>query len=193
LLPKELFHVSAQTPLGFEDKDNSTSTVWLAVVIFGRDMSLGIAAIYYRYASLPAPKTFMRYWDFSIPSAEVHPTNVSKWNTFLQLGLIGATTTLPLLTESVLPGALASIDFEAAVKGMQFVVAGTTLWSGASYLWTKDAVRILGTNEELKRKQGFRGRMVLGVSFAAFLALAVELWRRESNDPNANAKNRPKA
>jgi cardiolipin synthase len=145
-------------------------------------MSLGIAAIYYRYASLPAPKTFMRYWDFSIPSAEVHPTTVSKWNTFLQLGLIGATTTLPLLTEDVLPSALASIDFDTAVKGMQFLVAGTTLWSGASYLWTKDAVRILGTNEELKRKQGIRGRMVLGVSFAAFLALAVELWRRQTND-----------
>jgi cardiolipin synthase len=164
--------------------------VWLAAVIFGRDMSLGIAAIYYRYASLPTPKTFMRYWDFSIPSAEVHPTNVSKWNTFLQLGLIGATTTLPLLTENVLPGALAAIDFEAAVKGMQYVVAGTTLWSGASYLWTKDAVRILGTNEELKRKQGIRGRMVLGVSFAAFLALAVELRRRETNGAANEAENR---
>jgi cardiolipin synthase len=156
-------------------------------------MSLGIAAIYYRYASLPAPKTFMRYWDFSIPSAEVHPTTVSKWNTFLQLGLIGATTTLPLLTENVLPGALAAFDFEAAVKGMQYVVAGTTLWSGASYLWTKDAVRILGTNEELIRKQGFRGRMVLGVSFAAFLAVAVELRRREKDDAVTEVEDPPES
>lgn len=142
-------------------------------------MSLGIGAIYYRYASLPAPKTFMRYWDFSIPSAEVHPTTVSKWNTFLQIGLIGATTTLPLLSNNTLPGALSAVDFDAVVRGMQYLVAGTTLWSGASYLWTKDAVRILGTNEELKRKQGIRGRMVLGASFAAFLGLAVELRRRE--------------
>jgi cardiolipin synthase len=142
-------------------------------------MSLGIGAIYYRYASLPAPKTFMRYWDFSIPSAEVHPTTISKWNTFLQIGLIGATTTLPLLTNNALPGVLSAIDFVSVVKGMQYLVAGTTLWSGASYLWTKDAVRILGTNEELKRKQGIRGRMVLGVSFAAFLVLAVELRHRE--------------
>jgi cardiolipin synthase len=167
--------------------------VWLAAVIFGRDMSLGIAAIYYRYASLPAPKTFMRYWDFSIPSAEVHPTTVSKWNTVLQLGLIGATLTLPLLTENALPGALASIDFVAAVKGMQIMVAATTLWSGASYLWTKDAVRILGNNKDLIKKQGIRGRVVLGMSFAAFLALAVELRRRESNDAVIDIENRPDA
>ena len=52
--------------------------VWLAVIILGRDFSLGIAALYYRYISLPPPKTFSRYWDFSLPSAEVHPTNISK-------------------------------------------------------------------------------------------------------------------
>ena len=142
-------------------------------------MSLGIAAIYYRYASLPPPKTFVRYWDFSIPSAEVHPTDISKWNTFLQLGLIGSTLVLPLLTDAVLPGSIGSSDVHTTVHGLQFLVAGTTLWSGASYLWTKDAVRILGTDEDLKRKQGFRGRMVLGVSFATFLGLAGELARRQ--------------
>jgi len=52
--------------------------VWLAVIILGRDFGLGIAAIYYRYISLPPPKTFMRFWDFSLPSAEVHPTQISK-------------------------------------------------------------------------------------------------------------------
>jgi phosphatidylglycerophosphate synthase len=52
--------------------------VWLAVIILGRDVGLGIAALYYRYISLPPPKTFSRYWDFSLPSAEVHPTTISK-------------------------------------------------------------------------------------------------------------------
>jgi phosphatidylglycerophosphate synthase len=52
--------------------------VWLAGIILGRDIGLGIAAFYYRYISLPAPKTFMRFWDFSLPSAEVHPTTISK-------------------------------------------------------------------------------------------------------------------
>lgn len=72
-------------------------TVWLAVVILGRDVGLAISAIYYRYISLPPPKTFTRYWDLSIPSAEVHPTTISKVNTALQLGLIGLTTATPVI------------------------------------------------------------------------------------------------
>lgn len=63
----------------------------LAVLILGRDIILGIAAIYYRYISLPPPKTLARYWDFSLPSAEVRPTDISKVNTALQLALVGCT------------------------------------------------------------------------------------------------------
>ncbi|MCJ1375501.1 hypothetical protein MMC20_006738 [Loxospora ochrophaea] len=70
--------------------------VWLAAVILSRDVLLGFAAIYYRYISLPPPKTFARYWDFSLPSAEVHPTGISKVNTALQLALIGSTISIPL-------------------------------------------------------------------------------------------------
>ena len=63
----------------------------LAVLILGRDVILGLAAIYYRYISLPPPKTLARYWDFSLPSAEVRPTAISKVNTALQLLLVGWT------------------------------------------------------------------------------------------------------
>jgi len=145
------------------------SPVWLATLILGRDISLAIAAIYYRYASLPAPKTMARYWDFSLPSAEVHPTTVSKFNTFLQLILIGVTTTLPLVPT------VGGLDVQPMAKGLQYVVAATTLWSGASYAWIKNAVTILGTDEELKRKQGVRGRAIIGVSFAAVVGLALVL------------------
>lgn len=71
--------------------------LWLATIILGRDAGLGVAAIYYRWISLPPPKTFSRYWDFSLPSAEVHPTTISKYNTFLQLALIGLTTAAPVV------------------------------------------------------------------------------------------------
>jgi cardiolipin synthase len=84
-------------------------TVWLAGIILGRDVGLGMAAIYYRWISLPPPKTFTRYWDFSLPSAEVHPTTISKYNTALQLALIGATTAMPLLT----------VDVSTAMTAMQ--------------------------------------------------------------------------
>jgi cardiolipin synthase (CMP-forming) len=93
---------------------------------------------------------------------------MSKFNTFLQLALIGATTALPLVPD--VGGRVA-----AGVVGLQWVVLGTTMWSGGSYVWRKDVVKILGTDEELKRKQGFRGRMILGSSFASFLVLAAYL------------------
>lgn len=72
-------------------------SVWLATIILGRDVGLAMSAIYYRWISLPPPKTFARYWDFSLPSAEVRPTTISKYNTFLQLALVGLTTAAPVL------------------------------------------------------------------------------------------------
>ncbi|KAM0334079.1 hypothetical protein ACHAQA_001099 [Verticillium albo-atrum] len=107
--------------------------VWLAGIILGRDVGLGLSAIYYRWISLPPPKTFSRYWDFSLPSAEVHPTTISKYNTFLQLALIGLTTAAPVIGH----------DISTPLTIMQYIVATTTVWSGASYIYTKDAVKIL--------------------------------------------------
>ena len=74
---------------------------WLASLILLRDVGLGVAAIYYRWISLPAPKTMARYWDFSLPSAEVHPTGISKFNTFLQLLLVGAGVALPVVPAAI--------------------------------------------------------------------------------------------
>ncbi|MCJ1227052.1 hypothetical protein MMC12_003707, partial [Toensbergia leucococca] len=114
----------------------------LAILILGRDIGLGIAAIYYRYISLPPPKTFSRYWDFSLPSAEVHPTGISKVNTALQLALIGWTMGMPLLA-----GRGMEVLAGQGLLGMQYLVATTTVWSGASYVYSKDAVKILRPEE----------------------------------------------
>ncbi|QSZ35833.1 hypothetical protein DSL72_006955 [Monilinia vaccinii-corymbosi] len=120
--------------------------IWLATIILGRDIALAISAIYWRWVSLPPPKTFSRYWDFSLPSAEVHPTTISKYNTALQLGLIGATTALPLI----------SWDLGVAMTGFQYLVATTTIWSGMSYIYTKDAVKIVNqqsvAQKEIERR-----------------------------------------
>ncbi|QIW98592.1 hypothetical protein AMS68_004110 [Peltaster fructicola] len=133
---------------------------YLATLILGRDASLALAAIWYRYASLPAPKTFARYWDFSLPSAEVHPTTVSKYNTFLQLILIGSTLALPVITADnhhlgmLHDLGLGKLDLHQAMLGLQILVAGTTVWSGLSYAFLKNAVTIIGSNEALKARQG---------------------------------------
>ena len=138
----------------------------LAFLILGRDILLSLAAVYYRYISLPPPKTFARYWDFSLPSAEVHPTGISKVNTALQLGLIGWT-----MGTMAVGGDLGWWGPEGALKAMWYVplevapaprfrrlrslgltrqmirylVGTTTVWSGASYIYTKDAVKILSS------------------------------------------------
>ncbi|OBT99106.1 hypothetical protein VE01_02349 [Pseudogymnoascus verrucosus] len=117
--------------------------VWLAFIILGRDVGLGISAIYYRWISLPPPKTFTRYWDFSLPSAEVRPTTISKYNTALQLGLIGATTAMPLIP----------FELGATMTGFQYLVAATTIWSGASYVYSKDAVKILSQKKDEKKDE----------------------------------------
>ncbi|PHH74080.1 hypothetical protein CDD80_3323 [Ophiocordyceps camponoti-rufipedis] len=107
--------------------------VWVATIILGRDICLGLAAIHYRWVSLPPPKTFARYWNFSLPSAEVRPTTISKYNTFLQLILVGLTTAAPLM----------DIDISLPLTILQYIVAVTTMWSGLSYIVSKDAVKIL--------------------------------------------------
>lgn len=153
--------------------------VWLATLILGRDVSLAVAAIYYRYASLPPPKTLARYWNFSLPSAEVHPTGVSKFNTFLQLLLLGTTTALPVagpVVDTFLQDlSSGSLHMAGAMTAAQILVAGTTVWSGASYLWTKNAVKILGPDSEERKKLILvNGRLIIGASFASVGGLA--LW-----------------
>ncbi|OJJ43752.1 hypothetical protein ASPZODRAFT_135775 [Penicilliopsis zonata CBS 506.65] len=81
---------------------NGSIPVWLAVIILGRDLALSFSAIYYRWISLPPPKTMARYWDFSLPSAEVKPTAISKVNTALQLVLVGSAMAMPLIPEAIL-------------------------------------------------------------------------------------------
>jgi cardiolipin synthase len=105
----------------------------LAAIILGRDVLLSLSALYIRYSTLPNPKTFSRYWDFSLPSAEVRPTTISKVNTALQLLLMGTTTVTPILP----------IDIGLQLHGLQWLVATTTIWSGLSYVFTQDAVRVV--------------------------------------------------
>ncbi|KAI0664229.1 CDP-alcohol phosphatidyltransferase-domain-containing protein [Cubamyces menziesii] len=114
----------------------------LAAIILGRDVLLSLSAFYIRYITLPPPKTFTRYWDFSIPSAEVRPTGISKVNTALQLLLMGVTTVSPILP----------FEISAPLQALQWVVAGTTIWSGASYVFAKDGFRVISSASTTKTR-----------------------------------------
>ncbi|KAI9741949.1 MAG: cardiolipin synthase [Cirrosporium novae-zelandiae] len=122
--------------------------LWLMGLIIGRDACMAIAAIPIRYMSLPPPKTMTRYWDMSIPSAEVHPTWISKLNTALQMGLLVITTALPIING----WDLGSFDVGGAMIVLQYVVGTTTVLSGVDYAMSKDAVKFL-TPEEVEKRQ----------------------------------------
>ncbi|KAF7717648.1 Uncharacterized protein PECH_002975 [Penicillium ucsense] len=124
-----------------------TVVVWLAVIILGRDVGLALSAIYYRWISLPPPKTMARYWDFSLPSAEVKPTEISKINTALQLVLVGSAIALPVMPEAI----ISTWHLSEAMTGFQYLVAATTVWSGLSYVFSNNAVKIL-TKEEIQKR-----------------------------------------
>lgn len=115
--------------------------IYMAVLILGRDFLLGLSALYFRYISLPAPKTFIRYWDFSIPSAEVHPTTISKYNTFLQMLYVGCSLINPVLVNAV-SSDLAGY-FTMGLTGLEYTTATTTVLSGLSYVFSRNAVKIL--------------------------------------------------
>ncbi|KKA23284.1 Phosphatidyl synthase [Rasamsonia emersonii CBS 393.64] len=149
---------------------NGSMPVWLAVLILGRDIGLSISAIYYRWISLPPPKTMARYWDFSLPSAEVKPTGISKVNTALQLLLVGSSMALPVVPDWLsgawglsdgmiglqvwktgLPVRSAVLKPHAGWLVVGYLVAITTIWSGLSYVFSKDAVKIL-TKKEIQER-----------------------------------------
>lgn len=71
----------------------------LVVLIVGRDLALVASAFVIRYRTLEPPKTMERYWDPRLPSAQVQPTQVSKYNTFLQLVLVAGCTVIAALDD----------------------------------------------------------------------------------------------
>jgi cardiolipin synthase (CMP-forming) len=113
--------------------------LYTATIIIGRDVALAISAIWWRWISLPPPKTMTRYWDFSLPSAEVHPTEISKINTLLQLLLIGNAMILPVLPEVW----VSTWNLWGVFEGWCALVSATTVWSGLSYIGNRDAVKII--------------------------------------------------
>ncbi|KAG4304098.1 hypothetical protein PORY_002462 [Pneumocystis oryctolagi] len=107
---------------------------YLSSVIIGKDILLMLFSIYYRWISLDPPRTFLQYFDFSIPSVEVKPTLISKVNTALQHLLIGTTIVRPLIHSDII---------SIFLNPLQYLVFTTTIWSFLSYMYTKEAIRIL--------------------------------------------------
>lgn len=118
----------------------------LVALILARDVGLVCAAFVIRWRTLPPPKTLARYFDPSLPSVMAKPTTLSKYNTFLQLLLVGLATVLPALTQATEAATTAGFQLDhpalhalftalnAAFIPLQWIVAATTAISGLQYL-----------------------------------------------------------
>ncbi|AGO11852.1 AaceriADR084Cp [[Ashbya] aceris (nom. inval.)] len=121
----------------------------IATLILGRDGLLALSAIYYRYASMRAvygKVTWSTYCDFfRYPSAEVKPTLISKWNTFLQMIYLGCgLVVLALGTDETRSEAEGEDPWwREAYRYFGYLVGATTVLSGASYIFSKSAVKYL--------------------------------------------------
>lgn len=146
----------------------------LATVILGRDVALVISAFVIRYRTLEPPKTMARYWNPRLPSATVTPTQISKYNTFLQLLLLGLLTLYPVLFPGQ-PGP--GLDFttkkkegkeekglvdisdetkgyiDKALTGLMWIVGATTVWSGAGYLGGAGTGKVLAARAQKVREK----------------------------------------
>lgn len=112
---------------------------YVAAIIVGRDVMLSFMAFYYRYRSLPAPKTLARFMDMSIVTHTVHPNLLGKVNTALQMVYIGGLVLLPGV--SYVFGAEQMLT--QAFDWFGVVVAVTTFSSGASYVLSRNAIKAL--------------------------------------------------
>lgn len=118
---------------------NGSLPLPLALLIFGRDVFLVGLAFWMRYRSLPPPRTVSRYFDMRLPTVAVTPTRLSKFNTFLQLLLMGVLTVVPLLPDDM----QTHPHLTRTVALLEYTVAATTLWTGLDYAFSRRAVRYL--------------------------------------------------
>merc|ERR1719383_218134 len=142
----------------------------LTVLIITRDVLLIASGFALRYFSLPPPITLQRYFDISLPSAEVYPTASSKVNTLVQLMAVAASLAAPL----------ASMTDTAALKIMWLFAGVTTVISGASYAYNgASCFKILSEEKNEaggKRKLSMREiQMMGGIGFS--LGLAFVCWK----------------
>ncbi|SGZ56990.1 CIC11C00000002036 [Sungouiella intermedia] len=111
---------------------------YVATIIIGRDVMLSFMAFYFRYKSLPVPKTLARFFDMSIVTHTVHPNLLGKVNTALQMVYIGGLVLLPGLNYM-----MGSEVLTEAFDWFGVLVAATTFASGASYIFSKNAMKVL--------------------------------------------------
>jgi len=103
----------------------------LAGLVVSRDVFLVYAGLYIRYMSVPPPFTIKKYFDVSLPTAQIQPTTISKINTGLQFLLITMSLGAPLMHYTGHP----YLHYLWALTGT------TTFLSAVSYAFMRDTYK----------------------------------------------------
>lgn len=110
--------------------------VLVASLIIGRDVMLSFMSFYYRYKSLASPKTLGNFLDIKgNPTITVHPSTLGKVNTGLQMIYIGGLMIKPVIAPL--------IDLSVFFQGFGVLVSITTILSGFSYVFGKNAFKYI--------------------------------------------------
>lgn len=116
----------------------------LVGLILLRDVSLLAGGVIRRYRSLPRPVTVSRFFSVSkVESIEIKPTVISKVNTVLQVGLVFLVLSAKGLDFTLDP---------MFMSGLEWSVAGTTLFSGLDYLNSNAMQRIKTFQDRLTKR-----------------------------------------
>jgi len=97
--------------------------VWLCGMIILRDVLIVLTSSHFHYKHIPPPKTLSKFLDFESSPVKMEPTQISKYNTFLQLGLVTASIGAPIF----------SLSDHYLLQSYWYLVAVTTVVSGCSY------------------------------------------------------------
>ncbi len=100
---------------------------WIVGAVVARDVALVLGVAVYRFVALPpAQRTLRGYFSISdLPTHQITPNTISKVNTALQMGWLGA----GLMSAAYGVPAVES----GIVEWLGYGVLATTVWSGASY------------------------------------------------------------
>lgn len=103
----------------------------LTSLVVSRDVLLVYAGLYIRYMSVAPPFSVKKYFDVSLPTAQVQPPTISKVNTVFQFALIGAALTTPVF----------GLQNHPAFNGLCVITACTTFASAVSYAFMRDTYK----------------------------------------------------
>ncbi|CAG5134445.1 unnamed protein product [Candidula unifasciata] len=98
----------------------------MTALIMSRDVVLIAGSFYLRYVTLSPPKTLSRYFDVSHVTVKLHPSRISKVNTFLQLTFVASSLVSPVF---------GFVD-HPLLQTLMYLTATTTVLSGADYMLT---------------------------------------------------------